>query len=137
LSFVAHAGVLATLDPQSSWSRFLVALQSDVDDIQGGTTKEGIHLGVMSGTLDLMQRGYAGTRIRDGVLEFEPRLPKELDGLSFSMQFRGTPVRVGLGGGRLTATVHPEGVSRPINVSVAGEVRELRPGQTTTFELGA
>ena len=47
LSFVTHAGVLAAIDPESSWDRFLVALQSDVDDIQGGTTKEGIHMGVM------------------------------------------------------------------------------------------
>src|ERR1700723_1410740 len=38
LSFVTHAGVLATIDPESSWDRFLVALHSDADDIQGGTT---------------------------------------------------------------------------------------------------
>ena len=56
------------LDPESSWERFLVALESDVGDVQGGTTKEGIHLGVMCGTLDLIQRGYLGSRIRDGVL---------------------------------------------------------------------
>ena len=79
LSFVTHAGVLAALDPESSWDRFLVALHSDVDDIQGGTTKEGIHMGVMSGTLDLMQRNYAGTHIHDGVLHFDPQLPSRLD----------------------------------------------------------
>ena len=50
LSFVTHAAVLAALDPDSSWQRFLVALESDVGDVQGGTTKEGIHLGVMAGT---------------------------------------------------------------------------------------
>ena len=44
LSFVAHAGVLAASDPAGSWERFLVALESDVGDIQGGTTREGIHL---------------------------------------------------------------------------------------------
>ena len=49
LSFVTYAGVLAALDPESSWDRFLVALRSDADDVQGGTTKEGIHLGVMAG----------------------------------------------------------------------------------------
>ena len=75
LSFVTHAGVLAAIDPESSWERFLVALESDVEDIQGGTTKEGIHMGVMAGTLDLVQRGYAGTDVRDGVLCFDPRLP--------------------------------------------------------------
>ena len=40
LSFVTHAGVLAAIDPESSWERFLVALQSDAEDIQGGTTKQ-------------------------------------------------------------------------------------------------
>ena len=56
------------IDPESSWERFLVALESDVGDVQGGTTKEGIHLGVMAGTLDLVQRVYLGAEIRDGVL---------------------------------------------------------------------
>ena len=60
LSFVAHSSVLARLDIESSWERFLVALESDVGDVQGGTTKEGIHMGVISGTLDLIQRSYAG-----------------------------------------------------------------------------
>ncbi|HUL26520.1 MAG TPA: glycosyl hydrolase family 65 protein, partial [Streptosporangiaceae bacterium] len=87
LSFVTHAGVLAALDPESSWERFLVALGSDADDIQGGTTKEGIHVGVMAGTLDVMQRYYAGTHVRGDVLYFDPRLPGQLDGLSFPIQF--------------------------------------------------
>ena len=75
LSFITHAGALAAIDPESSWERFLVALDSDAGDIQGGTTKEGIHLGVMAGTLDLVQRSYAGTYIHDDVLCFDPRLP--------------------------------------------------------------
>ena len=80
LSFITHAGVLAALDPESSWERFLVALNSDVEDVQEGTTREGIHLGVMAGTLDLMQRAYLGTEIRDEVLHFEPRLPGPIRG---------------------------------------------------------
>ena len=88
LSFITHAGVLAKLDPESSWERFLVALNSDVEDIQGGTTREGIHMGVMAGTLDLMQRAYLGTEIRDNVLYFEPRLPGPIEELSFAVQLR-------------------------------------------------
>ena len=113
LSFVTHAGVLATIDPESSWDRFLVALHSDADDIQGGTTKEGIHMGVMSGTLDLMQRNYAGAHVYDDVLHFNPQLPSRLDSLSFSLQFRETPIQVTLTGDHLTLAVHPEGASRP------------------------
>jgi trehalose/maltose hydrolase-like predicted phosphorylase len=135
LSYVTHAGVLATLDPESSWERFLVALRSDAEDIQGGTTKEGIHVGVMSGTLDIMQRYYAGTHVRDGVLYFDPRLPSRLDGLSFSMQFRQTPILVTLTGDRLTLAIGPEGASRPVRAGVRDEVRELCPGDQAVFEL--
>jgi trehalose/maltose hydrolase-like predicted phosphorylase len=135
LSFVTHAGVVAALDSESSWRQFLVALEGDIGDVQGGTTKEGIHMGVMSGTLDLVQRSYAGTHIRDGTLRFDPQLPKELEGLSFSMRFQGTPLRVELGHKRLTLGAHPEGASRPIRVAVGGEVRELCPGDRHTFEL--
>jgi trehalose/maltose hydrolase-like predicted phosphorylase len=135
LSFVTYAGVLAGIDPDSSWDRFLVALRSDADDIQGGTTKEGIHLGVMAGTLDVVQRCYAGTQIRDSVVYFDPRLPRRLDGLSFPMQFRTTPILVTLSANRLTLAVHPEGASQPIRAGIPGDVRELCPGDEAVFEL--
>jgi trehalose/maltose hydrolase-like predicted phosphorylase len=135
LSFITHAGVLAAIDPASSWERFLVALEGDVGDVQGGTTKEGIHMGVMSGTLDLIQRGFVGCEIRDGVLYFDPKLPERLEGLSFSMQFRRTPIRVTLAGGELTVVVDTEGFSRPIRVGVRDVVRELRAGDRCAFRL--
>ena len=135
LSYVAYAGVLAALDADSSWDRFLVALNSDVADVQGGTTKEGIHLAVMAGTLDLVQRSYMGTQVRDGVLRFDPRLPAPLGGLSFSMQFRRTSLLVTLADGRLTLAAHPEGVNRPIKVGVRDQVRDFGPGERYTFEL--
>jgi trehalose/maltose hydrolase-like predicted phosphorylase len=135
LSFITHAGALAAIDPESSWERFLVALESDVGDVQGGTTKEGIHMGVMSGTLDLVQRCFIGSEIRDGVLYFDPRLPDRLEGLSFSMQFRRTPIRVTLARGELTALADAEGFSRPVRVGVGEEVRELRAGDRWAFPL--
>jgi trehalose/maltose hydrolase-like predicted phosphorylase len=136
LSFITHAGVLADLHPESSWERFVVALESDVGDVQGGTTKEGIHMGVMSGTLDLVQRRYAGTNIRDGVLRFEPRLLDRLEGLTFSMQYRGTPLRVEIAGGELTVSAPGERFNKPVRVGVGADVRELCAGDRCTFVLG-
>jgi trehalose/maltose hydrolase-like predicted phosphorylase len=135
LSFIAHAGVLAAIDPKSSWERFMVALESDAGDVQGGTTKEGIHMGVMSGTLDLIQRFCAGSAIRNGVLYFAPRLGDRLDGLEFSMQFRGTPISVSIEDGELSVAADAEGSSRPIRVGVGEEVIELCPGDRQTFAL--
>ena len=135
LSLVVHAAVLAGLNPEESWERFLAALESDVGDVQGGTTEEGIHLGVMAGTLDLIQRSYAGTEIREDVLHFQPRQRQRLDGLTFPMRFRGTPMQVSLGDGQLTVVADTEGSSRPIRVGVGDEVVELSAGDRHTFAL--
>ena len=135
LSFITHAGVLAKIDPESSWQRFLVALESDIGDIQGGTTKEGIHLGVMAGTLDLVQRAYLGTEIRDGVLYFNPTATDRLDGLRLVMQFRRTPISVSLGGAEVTVATLADGYSGPITIGVGDVVRELRGGDSATFNI--
>ena len=135
LSLIVHAGVLAATDPESSWERFLAALGSDLDDTQGGTTPEGIHMGVMSGTLDVLQRIYLGTEIRDGALYFTPRLIDRLEGLSIPIKFRDTPIRVTLEGSELSVTALSEGHSPPVRVGVADEVTELGPGDRATFTL--
>jgi trehalose/maltose hydrolase-like predicted phosphorylase len=135
LSFLTHAGALARLDPESSWQRFLVALESDVADVQGGTTKEGIHLGVMAGTLNLVQRTYAGAYLLDGVLHFAPMLPEELKRVSFAMQFQGTPIYVSVTHDELALSVGPEGLSRPIRVGFADDVHELAAGESCTFQV--
>jgi trehalose/maltose hydrolase-like predicted phosphorylase len=128
LSLVTHAAVLAGLDPESSWQRFLVALESDMGDVQGGTTKEGIHMGVMSGTLDLVQRSYVGASVRDGVLHFNPTLTDRIDGLTFPMQFHGTSLRVSISGDELTVHTLTGGFSRPVRIGIGDEVRELATG---------
>jgi trehalose/maltose hydrolase-like predicted phosphorylase len=134
LSFIAHAGILAGLDPESSWERYMVALESDVGDVQGGTTQEGIHMGVMAGTLDLIQRGYLGTDIRDGVLHFDPKPVGNLDGLSFPMRFRGTPLEVKLEGSKLTVAAQSDDFGQPIKVGVGDTVKEIRAGERCTFD---
>jgi trehalose/maltose hydrolase-like predicted phosphorylase len=135
LSYIVHAGVDADLEPRSSWDMFIEALESDVGDIQGGTTREGIHMGVMAGTLDLIQRGYLGTEIREDVLYFKPKLIDKLDGLFMPMQFRETSIEVKLEGGKLTVSPQTYGPGRTIKVGVNGEVREIPVGESYTFIL--
>jgi trehalose/maltose hydrolase-like predicted phosphorylase len=135
LSFIAHAGILAGLDPESSWERYMVALESDVGDVQGGTTKEGIHMGVMAGTLDLIQRGYLGTDIRDGVLHFDPKPVENLEGVSFPMRFRGTPLEVKLEKDKLKVAVQTDGFNRLLKVGEGDIVQEIKAGESYTFGI--
>jgi trehalose/maltose hydrolase-like predicted phosphorylase len=135
LSFVVHAAILADLDPERAWEMFMTALESDVGDIQGGTTQEGIHMGVMAGTLDLIQRGYVGVEFRDGTLYFSPKLNDRLDGLSLPMRFRKTSVEATLKEGKLTVATQTDGSNRSIKVGVGDEVREIKDEERYAFTL--
>ena len=94
LSRVVHASVLARMDPARGWHTFREALAADLDDTQGGTTREGIHLGAMAGTIDIITRVFAGVRSEDDVVVFEPRLPEGLRSARFTMAHRGQRLRV-------------------------------------------
>ncbi len=98
LSRVVHAWLLARTDPGVSWSLFLEALESDLYDIQGGTTREGVHLGVMAGTIDLVRRGFAGVEPGAGSVSIDPRLPPQLATLRVLAARRGVLARRQLGG---------------------------------------
>ena len=135
LSRVVHAWVLARTDPQRSWQLFLEALESDINDIQGGTTAEGIHTGVMAGTLDLVQRCYMGMETRGDTVWFRPCLPEALSsGLAFRFQYRGNWFSVSVTQQTLSVTFD-SGWHHPARIGIAGQVSELRPGETRTFAL--
>lgn len=130
LSAVVHAWVLARQDRHASWQFFLEALESDVADVQGGTTSEGIHLGAMAGTVDLLQRCYLGLRMHDDALCLDPMLPPELGELELELNYRGNAgITVKLTDGHATVGLDPS-VSSPVTVSSDGDVRTLHPGQT-------
>ncbi|MCT1885580.1 glycoside hydrolase family 65 protein [Dietzia cinnamea] len=136
LSYITHAGVLARFDPDSSWERFTVALRSDVGDIQGGTTREGIHMGVMAGTVDLVQRFYAGMRAEGGMLHLEPDLPGAIDGVSFTVIYLRSPITVTVMRDEVVIR-HRDGVidATPVRVRVAGEERLVAVGAEERFSL--
>jgi trehalose/maltose hydrolase-like predicted phosphorylase len=134
LSGVVHAWVLARLDPEQAW-RFLVqALESDIADVQGGTTAEGIHLGAMAGTVDVVQRCLTGMRAGGKVLRFDPALPPEIKQLRFSVHYRGHRIEVMLAEDRIRISSRP-GSARPIKILVRDELIELQPGAQTEFQL--
>ncbi len=137
LSFVTYAGIFSEIDLTISWERYMVALESDVGDVQGGTTAEGIHMGVMSGTLDLVQRSYIGEVIRDSVLYFNPKAMDHLRGLSLPMRFRGLLIVVTLEEGRLRVTAEVDSLNRSVKLGVGDQVREVRSGESYTFSFSS
>jgi alpha,alpha-trehalase len=134
LSRVVHAWVLARTDRKLSWELFAEALESDVADVQGGTTAEGIHLGAMAGTVDLLQRGYSGLEVRGDVLGFNPSLPEEIAALEFELRYRGHRLLVRITQDLLHVSTLVSAVA-PIRVRYREEVAELEPGGSVDWEL--
>jgi trehalose/maltose hydrolase-like predicted phosphorylase len=90
----------------------------------------------MAGTLDLVQRAYLGTEIRDDVVYLRPAAINQLDGLEVPLQIRRTPVVVSVHGRQLTVrTAHGFTEPEPIKVNVCGVERELGVDESTTFML--
>lgn len=134
LSRVVHAWALSRLDRGRSIAIFRQALRADLDDTQGGTTGEGIHLGAMAATVDLLLRCYAGVAAHDDALWFDPALPDELPALNFDVFYRRQRLSVKLTSDRLRLHIHPCQAA-PIQVGVAGNIHTLAPGQTRDFPL--
>jgi trehalose/maltose hydrolase-like predicted phosphorylase len=134
LSRVVHAWVLSRYDRHRSWRTFLEALGSDVADIQGGTTREGIHLGAMAGTLSLIQRFYLGTKIRHNLLWLDPHLPPHMDHLATTLHYRGHWLDVTVSDHALTVESR-ECDASPVSIRVLNKEHEVESGQTITIEL--
>jgi trehalose/maltose hydrolase-like predicted phosphorylase len=133
---VVNAWVLARSDRPRSWRFFTEALASDLHDVQGGTTAEGIHLGAMAGTVDLAQRCYTGLETREDVLWLNPSLPEELDGLGFDVRYRGHwGINLHLTPQQLLRVSLADSGSTPLRVGVKGEVVEIAPGAAREFPL--
>ncbi len=134
LSWVTHAWVLARADRPRSWELLSQALDSDIADLQGGTTKEGVHLGAMAGTVDLIQRCYTGIEPRANVLTFNPRLPDELTRLRTTVRYRGQTLDLEVTHDKLFVASRPF-TAYPITIAYRGQVRDISPGQRYEFRL--
>ncbi len=131
LSTMVHAWLHSKIDRPKSWAMFRAALESDISDVQGGTTREGIHLGAMAGTVDLIQRCYGGIETRDDVLHINPCLPDEVHTMSFSLNYRRQYVQLEISHESVRLWLAPDsGEHQPITVEVGGELEDLRPGDS-------
>ena len=92
-------------------------------------------MGVMSGTLDLLQRSYLGEVIRDGILYFNPRPVKQLRGLTLPMRFSGMLIKVTLEDNSVWLGAEGDSLNQSVKVGVGDQVREIRSGESHNFDL--
>ncbi|WP_392676485.1 glycoside hydrolase family 65 protein [Streptomyces sp. LN785] len=137
LSSLVHGWVLARRKGPDAWRYWEEALLSDVADIQGGTTGEGIHLGAMAGTLDLVERVVAGLEASPDGLRIDPVPLREVPRCSFTFCYRGhRDIRVQFLPGRLGIRVPHSRLNPPLPVCLPGErLVTVAAGEQRWFRL--
>jgi len=134
LSRVVHAWVLARSNRPRAMRFFEEALQSDLNDIQQGTTAEGVHLGAMAATVDLVQRATMGIEVRGDVLRFNPRLPQEMERLDMRIRYRGHSFDLRLTRDQLEVQARHRGAA-PIRLGIKNQIFDFTGDSTHLFKL--
>ncbi len=125
LSRVVHAKLASMVnDRKLSWELYFDALTSDYQDVQGGTTAEGIHAGVMAGTVIAAMHTFAGLDLLGDIVRINPDLPDHWRKINFNFTFKGVNYRCEIS--------HKNVILRPdsdVIVEVNGERKDLLMGE--------
>jgi alpha,alpha-trehalase len=134
LSHLVHSWVLARSDRPMAWDLLQSALDADLEDIQGGTTAEGIHLGAMAGSVDLFQRCLTGLQVRGGLLELNPCLPHGIERLAVRVRFREHSLKITASSRAVEIESEP-GAAPPVTIAYRGHYRALGTAGRVRFQL--
>jgi trehalose/maltose hydrolase-like predicted phosphorylase len=119
---------------EKGWQLYMESLESDLNDIQGGTTGEGIHCGVMAGTVYDSLVAFAGLDLSGDVPALDPELPAGWKGMEFCFGFRSNRFAVSISGTECKITLQ-ESAKDKINIHICGTEKEMKPGATLKVAL--
>nr|WP_279593597.1 glycosyl hydrolase family 65 protein [Pseudodesulfovibrio sp. S3-i] len=130
LSKVVHAVISKYIYPSEvSWEWFMEAMESDIRDTQGGTTIEGIHTGVMAGTLEVLKQDFAGLNMSASPMKVDPDLPFHWGEMRLSFVWRSIWFDLVIEQDRVNMTAFHRG-DKIVPVEIFGKVYDLKPGMT-------
>lgn len=133
LSRLVHAYLAHMIGEDELGDRFyLQALTSDYQDIQDGTTREGIHIGVMGGTVLYALRALGGLNWENGYLILNPHLPPAWRELSFNFSFKGARYYVDISSDSARIKCDAQTTR---SLMIRGKQLELTPGEWKTISL--
>ena len=137
LSRLVHARLANEMGlEEKGWELFMEALRSDLVDIQGGTTGEGIHCGVMAGTVYDVMSTFGGLNLKGVHPVLNPSLPDHWKGLEFHFLFRDIDYRVTISGGEIKISGKNSGKEK-IKIHICGKKLEMAPNKVISQKLNA
>ncbi|MCD4745703.1 MAG: beta-phosphoglucomutase family hydrolase [Bacteroidales bacterium] len=135
LSRVVHAYIANKIvNNELSWELFKNALISDYNDTQGGTTAEGIHTGVMAGTILIALTSYAGLNLKSDIVKFHPVLPEHWRKIKFNFNFKKTHYTCNISKKRIKVKIS-DSKDRLVNIEVLGKKYLLNENEWKEIDL--
>ena len=134
LSRIVHAYIALLLDRKDeAWELYKDSLRSDLEDIQGGTTLEGIHAGLMGGTIVVALKGFAGFDTTEKGFQLRPNLPPHWNYMLFKL-----PLKTGLASAKVSnkrVEVDPGDIKEEVELEIRDKVFKLTPGEKLEIDL--
>lgn len=95
LSPCVHSILAASIDRMpKAYEQYLRTARLDLDDYNH-EVHEGCHITSMAGTWMAVVQGFGGMRVwEDGILNFKPQIPEEWKSYAFTINFRGSILKV-------------------------------------------
>ncbi|HDZ77563.1 MAG TPA: response regulator, partial [Candidatus Omnitrophica bacterium] len=122
LSKVVHSYLASLLNRGDEvWDWYLDVLKSDIYDTQGGTTPEGIHTGVMGGSINIAIKSFAGVSIEESRIRINPNLPKDWYNIKFRFMCQGYPIFISV-------------THRQITIFIQGKKSQIFPVPVFIYE---
>lgn len=96
LSPCVHSILAAKLNDEArAYEFYLRTARLDLDDYNNDT-EDGLHITSMAGTWMSVVEGFAGMRVRESKLQFNPFLPGKWKSFSFTIGFRSATLKVNI-----------------------------------------
>lgn len=113
---------------EQAYTFYLRTSRLDLDDYNK-EVEEGCHITSMAGTWMSIVEGFGGMRVKNDALHFEPRIPEQWKGYSFSINFRNRVLKVSVLPGETKFAV--EG-NEELTVFVNGKAVNVKPNTLVT-----
>ncbi|MFD2556733.1 family 65 glycosyl hydrolase domain-containing protein [Sphingobacterium tabacisoli] len=132
LSPCIHSILAARLGQrEKAYALYLRTARLDLDDYNNDT-EDGLHITSMAGTWMSIVEGFAGTRVKDDSLHFNPFLPTEWSGFSFNLNFRNQILKIEINQHQMEIENTSDQV---ISIHVKGKKIEIKEKSVHQIEL--
>jgi HAD superfamily hydrolase (TIGR01509 family) len=128
LSKVVHSHILNLIGrKEESYNFFYDAIKSDFVDIQGGTTGEGIHTGLMASTVTQTIVNFVGINFKSGMITINPNLPSHWRSIQFSFTYQKIRYSINISKRKIEIQLHKK-KSKEIEIMIKNKKYIIKSG---------